>query len=321
MNKKVSILSPCYNVEKYVGLFLDSIIAQNYRPLELILVNDGSTDNTESAIFTYKEKLLVNGIELKYLKKENGGQASAVAMGLQEVTGEYLIWPDSDDMLLEKSIQKRVYYMEQHPECGIVRSNGYSFKECEYLKPVSVVSKINRQTTIEDFMKFQVPWCSGCYMVRMSAFDLSNPQREIFLSKAGQNIQMILPVVMNYPCEYLDEYLYGYILHPTSHSHSIKSYEQQMEHLSNLAQCVEGTLGIIKKDTEKYLSMNQSFIRKMMYTHAWNYKRKKEQKEFEKVLRDNSEFDFEILLMKCFSPNTLIRFVIRFYKFIKRRFR
>lgn len=316
--KKVSILSPCYNVEKYISIFLDSVIAQNYEPLELILVNDGSTDNTENIILDYMAKFENIGVEFKYLKKENGGLSSAIAMGLKEVTGEYLIWPDSDDILLENSIQKRVDYMEQHPECGLVRSNGYSYKE-DSLEPISVISKINRQTTIVDFVRFRVPWCCGCYMARMTAFDVSNPKREILNSEAGQNIQMLLPLVMHYPCAYLDEYLYGYIIHSASMSRSVKTYEKQIEKLYALEQCVAGTLDLIEDDTEKYLKMNQSFIRKMLYTHAWGYKRKKEQKEFEKALKENAEIDFEVLVMKYFCPNKITRFVIRCYKFLKRK--
>lgn len=319
--KKVSILSPCYNVAKYLPKYLDSIIVQNYSPIELILVNDGSTDNTSEVIESYRERLAENNIELKYLYKENGGQASAVALGIKEVTGEYLIWPDSDDFLLPDSIIKRVEYLNKHPECGIVRSNGYVYDERDLSNNLSSISKLNRTTYMKDFVNFSVPWCPGCYMVRMSCFDNANPDRIIAVSRAGQNIQMLLPIVFYYPCHYLDEYLFAYVIHPNSHSHSIDTYEKSKSHLKTLKSCVEDTIDVINDDASKYLDLNRKFFRSSFYCNAWNYGEKAEMQKYETELRKFNEFKIEYFVMKKFKKtafsNNLVRLIMKVKRGIK----
>ena len=319
--KKVSILSPCYNAAKYLPTFLDSIIEQEYADIELILVDDGSTDETPKVIESYKNKLQDCNISLKYLRKENGGLATAIAFGVKEVTGDYLIWPDPDDFLLKDSIKKRVQYLDNNPECAIVRSNGYTYEETDLKKPISRISKISRTTTIEDFSKFSVPWCSGCYMVRMSCFDKANPNRTITNSKAGQNIQMLIPLVFYYSCHYLDEYLYGYVIHPKSLSRSIDSYEKSAPHLEILQSCFEDTLKVIPSNTEKYLQINRAFIRFCRYRTAWNYNMVEEMKKHEAELRKYKEFTFEAFIMKHFKRSRSTELFIRVVSKIKRSFK
>lgn len=317
--KKVSVLAPCYNVEKYISAFLDSLIGQNYSPIELVLVNDGSTDKTESVIFSYNDKLKANGIELKYFYKENGGQASAVALGIKEVTGEYLISMDSDDIFLEDSIKKRVDYLENNLACGIVRSNGYIYNENNIQNHIGEISKVYRTTLLKDFVNFSVPWANGCYMIRMSAFDRANPRRLILDFPVGQNIQMLLPVLYYYPCEYLDEYLFGYIIHSTSHSHSKKTYVQEVEKLINFEKCVKETLEVIPEDTINFFEIHKKFIRSRLYINAWNYQIKEDLIKYEYLLREYGEFSLDKKIMKYFSHSELIDFILRVYYYFERR--
>ena len=88
-NPLVSIISPCYNGEKYLLPFLKSLLEQDYAPIELIFVNDGSTDGTEQIVLSYKERLSEKGIELQYIYQENAGQAAAINCGLKVFSGEY----------------------------------------------------------------------------------------------------------------------------------------------------------------------------------------------------------------------------------------
>lgn len=89
----LSIIIPVYNVEKYLCQCLDSIVNQTYKDLEIIIVNDGSTDNSLSIIKEYAA--LDNRIKL--VDKENGGLVSAYTMGFKYATGEYITFVDSDD--------------------------------------------------------------------------------------------------------------------------------------------------------------------------------------------------------------------------------
>ena len=317
--KKVSLLSPCYNVEKHISDFLESILAQNYDSLEVILVDDGSTDTTPQIIKSYQKAFEDRGITLKYIRKENGGQASAMAVGLPYVSGEYLIWPDSDDILLKNSIQTRVEYMDTHPECGIVRCNGYVFTEGELDKPTGKVSpKMHRTVDLEDFVRFIVPWCPGCYMVRMDAWLKTNPERKIFCSRCGQNIQMLLPIVSEYTCHYLDEYVYGYILHENSHSHQIRGYEYDSQHIDDMKECVFETLNILIGDYSRYLAIHDSFNRWIHFQTAWRYQRIDEMKKYETIMRNNNEFYFDYKLMNSIKPDSSASKILRYASIFRR---
>lgn len=92
--KKVSIIVPVYNVEKYIAKCLDSLVNQTLEDIEIIVVNDNSPDNSEKIILEYKEKY---PNKIIYLKKENGGLSDTRNYGLKVASGEYVGFVDSDD--------------------------------------------------------------------------------------------------------------------------------------------------------------------------------------------------------------------------------
>ncbi len=117
--KKVSIISPCYNGASYLPHFLQSLSEQTYTNIEFIFVNDGSTDNSEQLFLDYKPRLEQKGWSVIYIKQENAGQAAALNKGLEIFSGDYLLWPDSDDILLPQHIEQKVSFMEAHPEYAL----------------------------------------------------------------------------------------------------------------------------------------------------------------------------------------------------------
>ena len=93
MNNKISVIVPAYNIASDLPRCLDSLIAQTYRNLEIIVVNDGSKDNTADVINTYAAR----DSRIKAIHKENGGVTSARLRGVAEATGEYIGFVDGDD--------------------------------------------------------------------------------------------------------------------------------------------------------------------------------------------------------------------------------
>ena len=91
---KVSIIVPCYNVEKYIDRCLLSLINQTLKEIEIILINDGSTDRTDEIIQKY-----LNDNRIKYFKRTNHGIGNTRNFGLKEATGEYIGFVDSDDYI------------------------------------------------------------------------------------------------------------------------------------------------------------------------------------------------------------------------------
>ena len=221
--KLVSIVSPCYNGESYIERYLKAIIAQTYRPLELIIINDGSQDRTEDIIFSYKDILENQNISLKYIKKENEGIGAAINDGLKYVTGEFLIWPDTDDFLYPASVEKRVKFLVEHQEYGFVYSDGNIYLENDIKNPVGKIKAYMPKdgNLFRNVISGNVVYTPGGYMLRMDAFRSVNPNMEIFPSRYGQDIQMLLPISYKFKCGYLQEELYGRVNRPNSLSKSV----------------------------------------------------------------------------------------------------
>ncbi len=227
----VSIIVPCYNGEKVVGRMMDSVIAQTYRPIELIIIDDGSTDNSAAVIKDYEAAFKNADITFKYFYQENQGLGGAINTGLKKFNGEYFCWPDVDDFLEENSIKHRVEFLESHPEYAVVTSDAY------VVYPEALDNKEKREATNiknkEDENQFwhllvgESIFCAGCHMVRTKEFLEVNPTRSIYPARRGQNWQMLLPLYYRFKRYFLKEPLYNYVVHPNSMSKDV-SLEQQL---------------------------------------------------------------------------------------------
>ena len=107
--KKISVIVPVYNVEKYLSKCLDSIIKQQYPDIEVIVVDDGSTDNSSEIIKEY----VYRNDKIKYYKKENGGLSDARNYGVKKATGDYICFIDSDDYIDKKLFERIKCYIDK----------------------------------------------------------------------------------------------------------------------------------------------------------------------------------------------------------------
>ena len=126
MNEKIKVIVPIYNVEHYLDKSLDSLISQTYKNLEIIVINDGSTDNSGAICQEYAQK----DDRIVYIEKENGGQSEARNMGLDRMTGTYVTFVDSDDWVEPNYVE--VLYKKLLEYCAdIAVGNYYSYNEQE----------------------------------------------------------------------------------------------------------------------------------------------------------------------------------------------
>ena len=108
-NCKISIVIPVYNVEKYLQECVDSVVKQSYKNIEIILVDDGSKDNSPKLC----DELAKTDDRIKVIHKENGGVSSARNVGLANAEGEYIAFVDADDFVLADSFIRALKYMQQ----------------------------------------------------------------------------------------------------------------------------------------------------------------------------------------------------------------
>lgn len=223
----VSIITPCYNGERFVKRYFDCILAQTYSPLELIFINDGSTDHTEEIALSYRERLEQKGIRYIYEYQENAGQAAALNRGLKLFTGEYLTWPDSDDVITPESIEKKMNFLLDHPDVEMVRSNGLFIDEASGKKRrISAELHPEKEEIFKDLLLLNTYGCCGCYMISRKLFLRCYPDRDIYISRAGQNWQLLVPAASYSLCGYLDEDLYWIYEQGQSHSRKKRTYAQ-----------------------------------------------------------------------------------------------
>ena len=126
MTEKITVIVPVYNVENYLNKCLDSILKQTYQNLEIIVVNDGSTDNSGTICQEYAQK----DNRIVYIEKENGGLSDARNAGLDRTTGSYITFVDSDDWI-EQDYVETLYKKIVEYQADIAVGNYYSFNESE----------------------------------------------------------------------------------------------------------------------------------------------------------------------------------------------
>jgi len=243
MKPVVSVVTPCYNSEKYIRPFLQSLLNQTYTELEIILVDDGSTDSTAEIIESYRSAFKKRGSIFHYIRQEHENQARAVNTGLKYVTGDYLIWPDSDDILEPTSVEKRVKYLQEHPEDGMVRSDKYFINAATGKQYDGKPDRFKQKKNLFFELFFEkCTVCCGTYMIRMSCFDAINPEREIVIGHGGQNYQMLLPMAYHFLCGFVDEPLYGVVVHEDSHSQQQRTYTQAQDRMDSLLMICDSVL-------------------------------------------------------------------------------
>ena len=114
-NPAISIIMPTYNYGKYIGAAVDSVLAQTFGDWELLVIDDGSDDDTADRIGAYQEQEKSAG-RIRYLKVPHGGVAAARNAGLREARGQLICFLDSDDRFAETKLEKELAYLEAHPE-------------------------------------------------------------------------------------------------------------------------------------------------------------------------------------------------------------
>ncbi|MBQ4278434.1 MAG: glycosyltransferase family 2 protein [Rikenellaceae bacterium] len=256
---KVSIIVPCYNAESYLDTFFAGILADTYTRIELIAVNDGSSDGTEAKILSYRDRIEGRGGELVYICQENQGPAGAVSAGLKVFTGEYLIWADADDQFINDSIAERVAYMEQHPDVAMLITNFVSVYTDAPDRIVQDYNKLLRKQRpgrfFEDILDGGGIVGPPVYIVRSAVVRRQIPDLELFNNHSAQNYQLVLPICYGQKVAILPDAgpHYKYFVRPSSFSHTpdrqrIRDYiDHYMENMRETLRKIPGMPDAIRE--------------------------------------------------------------------------
>lgn len=147
MNDLVSVIIPAYNTERFIEATIQSVLNQSHRNLEIIVVNDGSTDGTLKVIND------IQNSKIKVITKENGGASAAKQTGLEAATGEFIQYLDADDLLSEDKIASQVEILKLHPKAISLCSTVHFFDQTDHNSyPVIEDWYANEQNSPIDFL-------------------------------------------------------------------------------------------------------------------------------------------------------------------------
>ena len=153
---KVSVIIPVYNGERFICDAIESVLAQTYKDFELIVMDDGSQDQTNQRIKGY-------GHRLTYLYLPNSGQARARNLGHTHSSGEYLAFLDSDDRWYPKMLEVEVRAMDENPQAGLVYSDvGIIDEEGKLLQERYLAQRAKRKKPIDSIIGYHwIPFPSA----------------------------------------------------------------------------------------------------------------------------------------------------------------
>ena len=159
---KVSVIINVCNGENTIREAIESILQQSFRDFELIIVNDGSTDNTPAILNSYGED------KIKVINQENRGVPKSLNRAIRISQGEYVAHMDADDVSLPERLEKQVVFLDSHPKVGLVGSMAIELNEL-----IDQERKISLPTTNQEIrraMAYYVPIIHSSVMIRRSVF-------------------------------------------------------------------------------------------------------------------------------------------------------
>ncbi len=206
----VSVVIPCYNYEKFVAQAIKSVINQTYKRVQLIVVDDGSTDDSIRIIEKIRGKY---GFE--FIIQENKGQSAAINRGMRDYAkGKYVACLDSDDYWDVSKVEKQIQFMEKNPQYGMCYTRNYII-EGSIRKPVyKHNSFFGKSGWLFDYIFLENFIPALTVMVRKEVYDkvgLFDEQR-LYV----EDYDMWLRIAKQYQIGFIDEYLAYYRLHESN---------------------------------------------------------------------------------------------------------
>jgi len=346
-DSRVSVIVPTYNRAPLLGRAIESLLAQTRRPDEIIVIDDGSTDNTEEVARPY-------GDRIRYIRlAKNGGISHARNTGMREATGDYLAFLDSDDTYLPSNIELQKAFMDAHPEIallttefsgmladgsvneyhlknyhGIYKRLGWSYEDVYEEKGTFRLNgtDIDYYTgNVFDRMVVGPLVATNTIMLRREILDEVGYQNEEF--RVGEDFEFVARIAKRYRVGFLDVPTYGIHYHEGQISRFL--LKPKMRERADLSQMIDGWLGLLRVirtlalDDARYYAAHKATVDARMAQLHWQiavlHLRIGDPREARSHLRKAREFDGRTLRylqgwLLSRAPHALTSFVLRFRK-------
>jgi glycosyltransferase involved in cell wall biosynthesis len=241
----ISVVIPCHNYGRFLGEAIESVLNQTYRRFDLIVVDDGSSDNTKEVANRY------SGV--RYLHQDHRGLSEARNSGLSEANGAYVVFLDADDRLLPCALEAGWKTLARHPECPLV------FGCCSYIAPdgssLARVQAYCQSVRYIDMLSRNHIFNPGSVMYRRKIFDVIGG----FNSRVdpAADYELYLRISRQYPICSHAEPVVEYRLHPSNMS-------------NNASAMLKATISVLKAEkryangSTEYKGASQKGIRMLL---------------------------------------------------------
>jgi len=250
---KVSVIIPAFNAGKFIEETLASVFAQTYKDFEVIVVNDGSTDNTEAALQPYRH-------QINYVKQKNRGLPASRERGLRASSGSLIAFLDADDIWLPTKLEKQVSFAAAHPEYGIITTDQLYFRDSK----VVCGSYKDKFEVVNGFILDKIlfgHWISpSAALIRrpcfekVTTFDLPPPC-------FGEDWLMWMEIAAHYPVYFIDEVL----VRKRLHRNNMTTYSAREDQF----RCLLRGLGIVQQRIPQ-LAARAQLVREATFRVCFN---------------------------------------------------
>ncbi|MCG9479561.1 MAG: glycosyltransferase [Actinomycetia bacterium] len=302
---KVSVIIPTYNRASLIPRAIESVLAQNYNGIEIIIVDDGSTDNTKEVINKLKDK------KIKYIQhKENMGGAAARNTGIKMAKAEYIAFLDSDDEWFPKKLETQIkVFNDMNDDTGVVYSAFWKIHEgCKSYKPNKIIKKkegwIHEELLNGNFVTLQAALLKKDCFSKAGLFDVSIQRLHDW--------ELWLRISRYFKFKFIDEPLVNVYYTPisisTNHNALIESSKKILrKHFSEFSK------------NKKILSKRYFYIGKFM---AEAHDTKNGKKYFKKAIKANPlNMQAYLLFLNSLLGGKLYTSNYRILKFLKSKVR
>lgn len=278
----VSVVISTYNYAEYLPTAVESVLNQTYKNLEIIIVNDGSTDNTDEVIAPY-----LKDERIKYIKQENVGQASAKNCGIRNSSGDYIAFLDADDYWREDKIEKQIDLFTADSSLGVVFTMAEWIAEGQSIKVKACrphTGWVVNHLIIDNF----VPFSSS--LVKKECFKKVGLLDETLTMAIDWDIWLRISV--NFKFDFVNEKLIVYrVGHPNQMSKKQEERQNQSDHVMN-----------------KFITNNPVLLTPRVLRQAMAYTYRNRGDYYQRIdKRKSLYFNMKSLLLNPFQPRVYLR--------------
>ena len=216
----VSTIIPTYNSAQYITIAIESVLKQTYPNYEIIVIDDGSTDNTFDIIKKFSDQIV-------YIYKPNGGPASARNLGIKKSSGEYIAFLDADDYWLPDRLAIQINYLKEKPHVALVHSNTWILENG--IEPYLAFTNYKPSSGLifkELFLNNHINLLT--VMLKRKYFDAANGFDENKELIGFEDYDLWLRIALECSIAYIDKVVSVYRVHDSNISNETKSIHKNL---------------------------------------------------------------------------------------------